>query len=165
MRGGFLVVEILLLLPRGVGFEHMLGHIIFLIFPFNFEGGCCVAVAWRGRPRTATALAHPAGAVVRPRRSRCVEWEPGAMARALHRVGGCDRRAAVAALAHPAGPVDRPGHSRCVEWEGGAMAQPLRCVGGCIQPGSWRGRLEGSCGQSGSWRGRLVGGCSRPGLG
>jgi hypothetical protein len=49
MRGGGLVVEMLLLLPRGAKFESMLGHIIFLIFSINFEGGCCVVMAGRER--------------------------------------------------------------------------------------------------------------------
>jgi hypothetical protein len=37
-----------------------------------------VAVAWRGRPGMATALAHLARIVARPRRSRCIEWEAAA---------------------------------------------------------------------------------------
>jgi hypothetical protein len=36
------VVEMLLLLPRGVGFEPMLGHIIFYFFPLISS----VAVVW-----------------------------------------------------------------------------------------------------------------------
>jgi hypothetical protein len=78
------VVEMLLLLPRGVGFDPCWAILFFNVLPLIFEGGCCVAVSWRGRPGTATALAHLAGG-----HNRCVEWEAGAMARLLHCVGGC----------------------------------------------------------------------------
>jgi hypothetical protein len=62
-----------------------------------------MAVAWRGRPGTTTALAHPAGAVVRLGRSRCVEWEAGAMAWPLRCMGGCGQPGSWHGVARPAG--------------------------------------------------------------
>jgi hypothetical protein len=91
MRGGGLVVEMLLLLPRGAKFESMLGHMIVLIF---FPLILRVAAAWMwlavngnglgtaGRGRGA-ARAQPLRGVggcgrLGLWRGRCVAWEVAA---------------------------------------------------------------------------------------